>query len=75
MFLKVRIDMAYFLYLYLVKFYCKFSIKNLGGFSEYEYDKVIPLYEDILMEVDVKCYPCALEILNATTYFKIKKKN
>ena len=42
---------------------------------EYEYDKVVPLDEDILMEVDVKGHPRAIEILNASTHFGVEKES
>lgn len=40
---------------------------------EYEYEKVIPLKDDFLMEIDTKGYPRAVEILNASSYFNVDK--
>lgn len=41
---------------------------------EYEYQKVIPLEEDILMEIDTNGYPRAVEILNASDNFNVDKE-
>ena len=40
---------------------------------DYVYDKVIELEDDILLEVDIKKIPRALEILNASSHFNISK--
>ena len=40
---------------------------------EYEYEKVIQINEDFLMEIDTNGYPRAIEILNASSNFKVEK--
>jgi len=40
---------------------------------EYEYEKVIQINEDFLMEIDTNGYPRAIEILNASSNFNVEK--
>lgn len=42
--------------------------------EEYEYQKVVPLKEDILVEIDTEGKPKAVEILNASLNFKTDKE-
>lgn len=42
---------------------------------EYECKEVIPLEEEILLEIDTNGHPRAIEILNASTKFNVSKKN
>ncbi len=42
---------------------------------EYIFKEVIPLEEDLLLEIDQEGHPHALEILNASTIFNTSKEN
>lgn len=42
---------------------------------EYTFKEVIPLEEEVLLEIDMEGHPRALEILNASTIFNTSKEN